>query len=324
MATTKKRKAKTTKERKSDDALDKAKPKKPEKPREKESVPVVLGYGVSEDVNAAGLRRGKKKPTFNSRAKGSSGAKAQDLMDDANVAITPFFGNAAQALFGVFDGYAGPEAARATCKHLPLVLRSALRRGALRSPARGIKPTTWCSIYKKTDERLDGCECVGTTCTTVFCWAKGAVRYLQVANVGDSLAFLCRAGKAVLLTVEHKVTNPSERQRLKEVNLDITDNATRVNGIAVSRCLGSSFVKMDDKSGIVCTPDVSEVFKIGAEDSFVVVASDGLWDVMSGQDACNMIKDMSNAPAMSKKLIKAALKKKKCMDNVTVIVILLN
>ena len=137
VATTKKRKAKTTKERKSDDASDKAKPKKPEKPREKESMPVVLGCGVSEDVNAAGLRRGKKKPTFNSRAKGSSGAKAQDLMDDANVAITPFFGNAAQALFGVFDGYAGPEVVRATCKHLPLVLRSALRRGALRSPARG-------------------------------------------------------------------------------------------------------------------------------------------------------------------------------------------
>ena len=301
---------------------EKEKIKEKEKEKEKEKMPAVLHYGVSEDANVAGLRRGKKKTTFN-KGKGILSAKAHDLMDDAHIAITPFFGDASQALFGVFDGYAGPEAACAACKHLPLVLRSALRRGALRSPARGIKPTTWRSIYKKTDERLEGCECVGTTCTTVFCWAKGAARYLQAANVGDSLAFLCRAGKAVPLTVEHKVTNPSERKRLREVNPEITDKATRVNGIAVSRCLGSSFVKMDEKSGIVCTPDVSEVFKIGPEDSFAVVASDGLWDVMSGQEACNMIKDMNDAPAMSKKLIKAALKKKKCMDNVTVIVILL-
>ena len=301
---------------------EKEKEKTKEREKEKDKIPAVLHYGVSEDANVAGLHRGKKKTTF-TKGKGILSAKAHDLMDDAHITITPFFGDASQALFGVFDGYAGPEAARAACKHFPLVLRSALRRGALRSPARGIKATTWRSIYKKTDERLEGCECVGTTCTTVFCWAKGAARYLQAANVGDSLAFLCRAGKAVPLTVEHKVTNPSERKRLREINPEITDKATRVNGIAVSRCLGSSFVKMDDKSGIVCTPDVSEVFKIGTEDSFVIVASDGLWDVMSGQEACNMVRDMNEANAMSKKLIKAALKKKKCMDNVTVIVILL-
>ena len=39
------------------------------------------------------------------------------------------------------------------------------------------------------------------------------------------------------------------------------------------------------------------------EDSFIIIACDGLWDVCSDQGSVDMVKDIGNAQAMSQKLM---------------------
>jgi len=90
--------------------------------------------------------------------------------------------------------------------------------------------------------------------------------------------------------------------------------------ISVARALGNRFVK-EMNLGIVATPSISPVFALGPEDSFLIIASDGIWDVISGQDACELIENEPDAMSMAQKLIRHAVSQVKCLDNVTVIVV---
>lgn len=111
-------------------------------------------------------------------------------------------------------------------------------------------------------------------------------RVLYVANVGDCRAVLCTTGGvAVDLTVDHKASQDAERMRI-EASGGFVHNG-RLDGIlALSRGFGDFAHKSEGH--LVATPDVWER-AIAAEDEFVLLASDGLFDVLSSQQAVNFI-----------------------------------
>jgi len=55
----------------------------------------------------------------------------------------------------------------------------------------------------------------------------------------------------------------------------------------------------------------------------LVVASDGLWDVLTGKVAFDVIANCKTAKEATKKLIETGVQSKKCQDNVSVIVVFL-
>ena len=124
---------------------------------------------------------------------------------------------------------------------------------------------------------------------------------LVSANVGDSRAVLSRRGRAVCLTRDHKPDAPDERARIEalggavewegardpETNEPVAGaGCWRVNGaLAVSRVIG-------DQSARPFVTDEVEILAIAREraaDEFVVVATDGLWDVMSSAEAVEFV-----------------------------------
>jgi len=98
-------------------------------------------------------------------------------------------------------------------------------------------------------------------------------------------------------------------------------NQKRVWGLAVSRAFGDFCIKKETRNAVIADPFVSEVFEIGQSESRVILASDGLWDIITGQSALELIKDIPDSKKASKTLLKKALSTHKCTDNVTVIVI---
>lgn len=105
--------------------------------------------------------------------------------------------------------------------------------------------------YMVTDGQLRRQSILRSGSTSVTCVVKqdGAKRMLFVANVGDSRAVLCRGGKAVRLTIDHKASLPEEAKRIREAGGFIGRNK-RVNGVlAISRALGDHMVRRGANRG---------------------------------------------------------------------------
>eukprot|EP01119_Soliformovum_irregulare_P014089 TRINITY_DN3817_c0_g1_i1.p1 TRINITY_DN3817_c0_g1~~TRINITY_DN3817_c0_g1_i1.p1 ORF type:complete len:463 (-),score=98.73 TRINITY_DN3817_c0_g1_i1:212-1600(-) len=278
---------------------------------------IVRDFAVRADVNKPGLQRGKKEK---SRIMTEDGTiKTAYQMEDDSISICPFNDDVKSAFFGVLDGHAGAEAVKAAKEIFPseFINQLAKEPSPLASAAGAFKRS-----FIVTDEVMDDYQYEGCTATMAYLWTHDDKRFLQVANVGDSEAWICRDGVAVSLSENHKVTNPVEQARLTKDGVHLTPGQTRINGMAVSRSLGDRFLKTD--SGIIATPYISELIELQPTDSFMIIASDGLWDVLSGKRAVELLIDETCAADMAKKLLDTALLSHKCHDNVTVLVICFN
>jgi len=101
---------------------------------------------------------------------------------------------------------------------------------------------------------------------------------LYVANVGDSRAVLCKAGKAVPLTTDHTPSLQSERDRIKIAGGTIEDG--RVGGLlTVSRAVGGLTDDGKKVPGMTAMPELKKYF-ISDEDEFIVLGCDGVFEQM--------------------------------------------
>lgn len=214
-------------------------------------------------------------------------------------------------LFGVFDGHGGPNAAS--------FVQSTLFESLMANPKFSTDmKTALVESFIETDKKYlqtplggnrdDGCTAV----TAVLVGQK-----LFVANVGDSRAVLSRGGKAFPLSVDHKPNRQDERTRIEDAGGVVVWAGTwRVGGVlAVSRAFGDRLLKRY----VVATPDLQEE-DLTTEDETAILASDGLWDVVSNQDAITLIKDIKDAEAAAKKLTEEAFSRGS-NDNISCIVL---
>ncbi|KAL7418105.1 phosphatase 2C-like domain-containing protein [Mrakia frigida] len=126
-------------------------------------------------------------------------------------------------------------------------------------------------------------------------------RVLYTANVGDARAVISRRGKAVRLTYDHKGSDQQEAKRITDAGGFVMNN--RVNGVlAVTRALGDASVK----EFVVGNPYTTET-RLDDGDEFLIVACDGLWDVVSDEEAVKLIRGVEDPQEASKILLDHAL-----------------
>ncbi|SPQ22958.1 4a422126-a3e8-4d95-86bc-47aa11ad2420 [Thermothielavioides terrestris] len=127
-------------------------------------------------------------------------------------------------------------------------------------------------------------------------------RVLYTANVGDARIILCRQGKALRLSYDHKGSDENEAKRIANAGgLMLRD---RVNGVlAVTRALGDSYMK----DLITGHPYTTETVIQPDLDEFIIIACDGLWDVCSDQDAVDLVRNIQDPVAAAKLLVDHAL-----------------
>ncbi|KAF2867635.1 phosphatase 2C-like domain-containing protein [Massariosphaeria phaeospora] len=127
-------------------------------------------------------------------------------------------------------------------------------------------------------------------------------RVLYTANVGDARIVLCRNGRALRLSYDHKGSDENEGRRVAGAGGLILNN--RVNGVlAVTRALGDAYMK-DLVTG---HPYTTETVIQADQDEFLILACDGLWDVCSDQEAVDMVRQVQDPQAASKVLVEHAL-----------------
>ncbi|KAJ8964783.1 hypothetical protein NQ317_010019 [Molorchus minor] len=145
---------------------------------------------------------------------------------------------------------------------------------------------------------------------------------LVVANVGDSRGVMCDGkGNAIPLSFDHKPQQMRERKRIKEAGGFVTFNGVwRVAGIlATSRALGDYPLK--DKKLVIADPDILTFDLRDHKPLFMILASDGLWDTFSNEEAVNFIKERLNEPDYGAKSLTLQSYYKGSLDNITVIII---
>nr|ACU18291.1 unknown [Glycine max] len=134
---------------------------------------------------------------------------------------------------------------------------------------------------------------------------------LIVANIGDSRAVLCKKGVAKQLSVDHE----DIKNRGGFVS-NFPGDVPRVDGrLAVSRAFGDKSLKKHLSSEPFVTVEIIE-----DDAEFVILASDGLWKVMSNQEAVNCIRNIKDARSSAKRLTEEAVNRKST-DDISCIVV---
>lgn len=136
---------------------------------------------------------------------------------------------------------------------------------------------------------------------------------LHVANVGDARVVVSHKQKAMRLSRDHRAEDPSEIQRIQRCGGLVFKS--RVLGIlAVSRSLGDHGLK-EFVSG---KPHTTSFHGATAGD-FVVIACDGLWDVMADEEVVAFVNNVASKESAAQLLIDEAIRRKSA-DNITVVV----
>merc|ERR1711988_1873897 len=206
--------------------------------------------------------------------------------------------------------------------------------------------TTFLQTDKHYLTESEHCE-NGSTATTVLLLGQR----LYCANVGDSRSLLCRKFKPYALSEDHKPSREDEAKRIRDSGGFVINN--RVMGeLAVSRAFGDSEFKKGireilgeentsagakDESAedqdqdltkplVVAEPEI-DVVDVTDEDEFILLACDGLFDVMSNQEAVDFIRtemaSHGDAQRTAESLTRTATVDLSSRDNVSVLVVFL-
>lgn len=125
------------------------------------------------------------------------------------------------------------------------------------------------------------CDAVGTTAVVAVVTPNKII----VSHCGDSRAVLCRNGVTIPLSTDHKPDRPDELNRIEEAGGRVIYwDGPRVLGVlAMSRAIGDNYLK----PYVTSEPEVTITERTG-EDECLILASDGLWDVVSNETACGV------------------------------------
>ncbi|OEL17350.1 putative protein phosphatase 2C 74 [Dichanthelium oligosanthes] len=230
----------------------------------------------------------------------ASRAGPRHAMEDAYSVITSENGGDSEmAFYGVFDGHGGRAAVDFVSERLGNNVVSSVLAAVTEPSSAAEEDAVLAAIraaYLATDSQLLEQGASGGACAATAL-VKGGDLY--VAHLGDCRAVMSRdGGAAVALTADHTCAAEDERARIERGGGYVSRSGSgvwRVQGsLAVSRSFGDAGLKQ----WVVAEPAVTRV-SLAAGCEFLVIASDGLWDKVSNQEAVDVVSRSRRTAATS-------------------------
>lgn len=224
--------------------------------------------------------------------------------------ISPSLTHVTSHFFGVYDGHGGSRVADYCCERIHLALaeeigqvKGNIGNGSVGEARQVMWERAFTNCFQRVDDEIGGKvsrgipsdhgnasaasfkpvapETVGSTAVVALVCSS----HIIVANCGDSRAVLLRGKEAMPLSVDHKPDSEKEYARIDAAGGKVIQwNGYRVFGVlAMSRSIGDRYLK----PWIIPEPEVTFVPR-AREDECLIVASDGLWDVMTNEEACEV------------------------------------
>ena len=212
-------------------------------------------------------------------------------------------------LFAIYDGHGGEDVSSFLKKELPSYFKNQ------KLP---IKKSYTYDSFKQLQEKLVKTQPInsqemGSTC---LCALQQNDR-LEVFNCGDCRCVIGNNKKSIQITTDHKPNEQHEKQRLSKIKgkeeIYLDDNIWRIGPLSVSRSFGDT----DTAPYITSKPDIF-THKLNSGDDFMVLACDGIWDVMSNKEVVDFV--YQNPQNTVRKLASHALKLGST-DNISAIIV---
>ncbi|KAK2720804.1 probable protein phosphatase 2C T23F11.1 [Artemia franciscana] len=213
----------------------------------------------------------------------------RNTMEDAHTHLVSLPDDESAAFFGVYDGHGGSKFAEYASTHLHKILVNLEEYKSGNYEAALKKSFLECdndmrAVFEPTFESG------GTTAVTILIKDNK----LYCGNAGDSRAVASVNGKALPLSEDHKPYIEREKRRIENAGGWV--DFDRVNGnLALSRALGDFSMKakkdLPPQEQIVTgDPDVT-IHEKTEDWEFVILACDGIWDVVSSQEAVDFVRN---------------------------------
>ncbi len=249
----------------------------------------------------------------------------KDKMEDVSRTIENFTNNENFLFFSLYDGHGGAEVAKFCKDNIPLSLGKSLC--SIKNILSNYKSDREKMLYyyidlflkssfASTDENsktIKHNQSGSTALVALIVYDQGN-KYLFIANLGDTAAFLISKTTRKVST-DHLCSNSSEANRIIKAGGSIIFN--RVNGeLIVTRAFGDHKLK---ESGVSHEPSIYKKI-LNDDDKWLIMASDGIWDVISESDLKEANKTIRSSDEFTRYLCKLAVSRGS-RDNISCLVI---
>ncbi len=217
------------------------------------------------------------------------------------------FNNKGWVFGGIYDGHGGDFAALYTSWHLHRYFLDAILSGS--EPDKAFKTS-----YKMISDELRDQDS-GTTAVNFF--IRDGI--IHTANAGDARAVVIGEDYHIQLTEDHRLDNPSERERIEKAGGVISYPYTvkGYRGLMPTRSIGDEYFR---SVGIIPCPSTSS-YEISSDDMMLIAGCDGLFDVMENHELAGFVKKYRDMDLLINELKKEVLINRMGGDNLTVIII---
>lgn len=244
----------------------------------------------------------------------------RNTMEDYCKIIDRYMNDNSKGLFCLYDGHGGSEPVKYVSNRMPDIFSKCLME------TKNNIEKSLISTFQKVDDELkvlSDCENIGTTACLVYIFKDadiitGGRKTIYCANVGDTRCILLQNSTFKRMSYDHKCTDETEVSRIRKVG-GVVFNGRVFGQLALSRALGDHAMK---KYGVICTPYINRHI-VSEKDRFIVVCSDGVWDVLSDEEVFNLSQKVKRADELSLLIVNNAVDKGS-RDNISCIVVRLN
>jgi len=199
-------------------------------------------------------------------------------MEDDHILIDQYCNKNKSCYFAIYDGHGGRKVVDFVVCSLHENLKNYLKLNPNISMLNALK-----AAYEITDKQIHRQAIFDCGATSVSIIIDNNVCY--IANCGDARAVLCRNGRAIRLTKDHKASDLSEKLLIEQHGGSVSHQQRVNNILAVTRAFGDHFLKPP----LIVEPYLDEINIMEDQDQFILLACDGIWDVIDDQTACNYI-----------------------------------
>jgi protein phosphatase PTC2/3 len=220
------------------------------------------------------------------------------------------FGNQGWLYLGIYDGHNGSTAAAYAAKMIHKEFLKKLDHGLL--PKR-----SFLESYEEISSQLSYQES-GTVAVDIL--IKDNMIYC--ANVGDARSIVVSKKGLTQLTVDHRIANVDERERIEKSGGIIINSyvSNGVGGLMPTRTIGDQAFK---SIGVIAAPSLKE-HEVSPDDLILLTACDGLFDYMSNEEVAALAMEADDVTALLDYLKREVLINRGGFDNLTVIAVRLS